>query len=533
MARAELAEVARPPILLQMTESSAAQPTAETKPAAGESLTQTTGQWLKAWLNSDDHTKIASGKRGQYALLLDAVLVECRFGNSQLATVGSAQLHDFYRKKLRKTLPHAVADLIYGYAHFALRAAAKQGRAKADLDFDARWVAHLVAKTVRQTMVSLLGILILLGGGFLANSAIIAARDGEDLVGTVVTQARELGLGPVVATIENFYYQYIERPVVGGTPSEAANFGGATAASSPTPSTSYKPATIANEPQWGVASPASTLPPQVSTPAQTPMPDEGIWEPTKIQVNGSTAVYVARIRPDDVHTSYYANLVWFDPKQLAFEQIPGTHVPEGNYDHGTGQVALDRRPYYVAGLADAFLLGDSQGGYMLGDKVIRKMVDGRATLVTYTDGSIDVVQWGRDPVRSNIQAARQNLSLNVDGGVSQVLSETQNKWGWVWHGVGSGGNLVWRSAIGVRADGTVVYCVGNWLSAKSLADMMVRAGAVRSMILDMNSGYANGYFYGPYPGGQKIDPTIPREVTRFWNPSTRDFIAVFMKSPAN
>ncbi len=525
MARAELAKVAPPLILLPMPTSKSTE--APAVPAL------TTADWLKSWLHTDEQTKLSETKRAQYALLLNTVLQDCRFGGSALATAGSAELHNWYRKRLRKTLPHSVADRVYDYAHRALRAAASQGMAKSDLIFDAWWVAHRIAKTLRQTLVSLLAALVLLGGGFLANSAIIAARDGEDLVGTAVTQARELGLGPVVATLENFYYQYIERPVVGGTPSEAANFDGGNGGPTPTPTATYKPATIANEPQWGLAQAPTMMPPQVSTPAQTPMPDEGIWEPTKIQVNGSTAVYVARVRPDAVHTSYYANLVWFDPKQLAFEQIPGTHVPEGNYDHGTGQVALDRRPYYVAGLADAFLLGDSQGGYMLGDKVIRKMVNGRATLVTYTDGSIDVIQWARDPIRGTIQAARQNLSLNVDGGVSQVLSETQNKWGWVWHGVGSGKNLVWRSAIGVRADGTVVYCVGNWLSAKSLADMMVRAGVERSMILDMNSGYANGYFYGPYARGQKIDPTIPREVTRFWSPSTRDFIAVFMKSPAN
>jgi hypothetical protein len=112
-----------------------------------------------------------------------------------------------------------------------------------------------------------------------------------------------------------------------------------------------------------------------------------------------------------------------------------------------------------------------------------------------------------------------------------VTDESQSKWGWVWHGVGSGKNLVWRSAIGIRADGTVVYCIGSTLSARSLADMMVRAGAVTAMPLDMNSAYANGFLYGPYEGGKRIDPAIYREPDRFLAPSERDFIAVYAKSP--
>jgi hypothetical protein len=91
--------------------------------------------------------------------------------------------------------------------------------------------------------------------------------------------------------------------------------------------------------------------------------------------------------------------------------------------------------------------------------------------------------------------------------------------------------LVWRSALGIRADGTVVYCIGPVLSAKSLADMMVRAGAVRAMPLDMNSAYANGFLYGPYGSGKRIDPNIYREPDRFWAPSERDFVAVYAKSP--
>jgi hypothetical protein len=174
---------------------------------------------------------------------------------------------------------------------------------------------------------------------------------------------------------------------------------------------------------------------------------------------------------------------------------------------------------------------DSQGGYQLGSKVYQKLVSGKASLVTYQDGALDVIQWGRDVVRPDIQSVRQNMELIVDGGVNQVEREDQSKWGWVWQGVGSGKNRVWRSAMGIRADGTVIYVMGEAMSAKSLGDVLVRAGVRRAILLDMNEAYANGFLYGPYKNGKKLDPASPRSPERFWLTSERDFIAVFAKSP--
>jgi hypothetical protein len=264
------------------------------------------------------------------------------------------------------------------------------------------------------------------------------------------------------------------------------------------------------------------------------MAGEGEWRPTKILVNGTTAIWVARIRPDTVHTSYWATVTWFDPSLVAFAQVPGTKVPEvSGLPDRSGKVPSKLRQFYVAGLNGGFLMRDSQGGYSYEGVVYRKLVKGKASLVTYNDGSFDVVQWGRDTVRSGVQSIRQNMELIVDGGVSQVESEDQSKWGWVWQGVGSGKNLVWRSAIGIRADGTMVYVIGAAMSAKSLGDVLVRAGAQRAILLDMNAAYANGFLYGPYKAGKKLDAASTRSPERFWLPSERDFIAVYTKSPAS
>jgi hypothetical protein len=355
-----------------------------------------------------------------------------------------------------------------------------------------------------------------------------------DFLTAAADVARDNNLGPLVAMAENFYYGSINAPKVGGTPTLAAGFDGSTRTSSdakPVGLVSKHPK--ANLKSWGPAQSPSNLPPSLISPV-APLPGEGVWMPTKIAVNGITAMYVARIRPDKIHTSMFATLAWFDPKLLAFDQIAGTKLPEGNFPHGSGRVDSKRRPFYMAGFADGYRMKDSQGGAIIHGTVVRRLVRGKATLLTYPDGSLDIMQWGFDTYRPGFSVARQNLNMMVDQGQSQVINEDQAKWGQVWYGTGSGKNYIWRSGIGLRADGTVVYVQSQALSAKSLADLMVRAGVVKGMALDMNAAFANGDMYGPYGTyGRPINPDNRNAANRFYIRSTRDFVAVFAKSPAH
>jgi hypothetical protein len=49
-----------------------------------------------------------------------------------------------------------------------------------------------------------------------------------------------------------------------------------------------------------------------------------------------------------------------------------------------------------------------------------------------------------------------------------------------------GSEYQWRSGLGVTADGALVYVVGPVLSPLMVADLLVRAGAVRGVRLDIN-----------------------------------------------
>ena len=61
---------------------------------------------------------------------------------------------------------------------------------------------------------------------------------------------------------------------------------------------------------------------------------------------------------------------------------------------------------------------------------------------------------------------------------------------------------MWRSGLGVTADGALVYVGGPGLDIADLANILVRAGAVRAMELDINTDWVNFSTYQPStPGG--------------------------------
>ena len=86
-------------------------------------------------------------------------------------------------------------------------------------------------------------------------------------------------------------------------------------------------------------------------------------------------------------------------------------------------------------------------------------------------------------------AVRQNLDLLIDNGqLAPGLDANDNiKWG-----ATLGGRVqVWRSGVGVTADGALVYVGGSGLSIVDLANLLQRAGAVRAMELDINTAWVN------------------------------------------
>jgi hypothetical protein len=109
-----------------------------------------------------------------------------------------------------------------------------------------------------------------------------------------------------------------------------------------------------------------------------------------------------------------------------------------------------------------------------------------------------VGKWGRGPtmtMNNQVAAVRQNLDVIVDHGRAVPSLSRTNSIQW---GKTLGGTFnVWRSGLGVTKTGALVYVGGPALSITDLANVLVRAGAVVGMELDINTDWVQ---YSTYTG---------------------------------
>lgn len=210
------------------------------------------------------------------------------------------------------------------------------------------------------------------------------------------------------------------------------------------------------------------------------MAGEGQWR-ALATVDGRTAARVAQMRPDTVHTSYLVSVVWMGPSLLTFTLHPGTQVP-GAVTGATSLLAGAERSAVWASFNSGFQMKDAQGGYSQNWQTVVPLSIGAASMVMSSDGRLPVMSWPGGAPEAGVVAVRQNLSLLMDHRVlaPSVNSKVTSDWGKT---VGNAA-YVWRSGVGVRADGTMVVASGPALSVVTLASAMQAAGAQSAMELD-------------------------------------------------
>ncbi len=274
-------------------------------------------------------------------------------------------------------------------------------------------------------------------------------------------------------------------------------------------------------------------PAPLTSPADPAQPGEGQWQAVGPVIGGTAGLYTTQIRPDAVHTSFLELVAWMDPKVVRFQLHPGSEVPGGQWSTPSSVGAADQANL-VAAFNGGFRMQDAQGGFYADGRGASSMRDGDATLAIDDQGVATVGQWGRDvQMGPHLAAARQNLALIVDGGqpVPDLDENPHDRWG------ATVGNkvFVWRSGVGVTADGALVYAAGPSLSAKSLAETLARAGAVRAMELDINHDWVSFNTYaadGGHVSGTKALPEMMKPGDRYLSTDSRDFVAVLLRDPA-
>jgi hypothetical protein len=287
-------------------------------------------------------------------------------------------------------------------------------------------------------------------------------------------------------------------------------------------------------PKVGSATPLQTeqrgvrLPSRVAPAIQPRLAGEGVWRRTGPLVAGAPPLLVTTFRTDPTYPQIVGYVVWIDHTRTQLALYPGRYEPPAAAPRGPMQVPYGERWRLLATFNSGFTYKDGHGGFAVSGHVFEPLRPGDATLVGYRNGRVDVVAWqgGPNPPR-NVVVARQNLPLIVDHGrPSPALGD-----GPAWGATLGNAIRVWRSGVGVDRQGNLLYAAANYQTVASLADILIRAGAVRAMQLDINAEWPsfNAYGLGGGRNARQIVPNTQQTASRYLVPDDRDFFAVLRR----
>jgi hypothetical protein len=278
----------------------------------------------------------------------------------------------------------------------------------------------------------------------------------------------------------------------------------------------------------------ATLRPFPGTPAYS---GAGVWHAAGRLVAGKQAVYVTLLVPPG--GTKRAAIAWMNTNLLAARLYSGSMSPGGGPYEYTAPIGQSAASSLVAAFNGGFKMSDARGGYYTEGRMIDPLRKGAASLVIYANGSIAVGVWGKDVTMTrSVVAVRQNLTLLVMNGRPSAMAGTRT-----WHVWGAtcpcgpglhGAKYQWRSGLGVTADGALIYVIGPVLSPLQLAQLLVRAGAVRGMELDINPSWPVFATFKPAAGGSLAAPSNGTSVINsfrgpatFFDPAySRDFVTM-------
>lgn len=366
--------------------------------------------------------------------------------------------------------------------------------------------------------------------------SMLAGRSNSSLSVRTVEWLRANGARGLVDSVENFYYT-LNAPSKGGPalralPRQAGAAGGAEASADRAQASGHTAGGASHRAGAGRGRHQHAVimrPPPIAPVIHPALPGEGRWHATFAAGGRQAPVHITSYRPEPAYPRIVAGVAWIDQARTSIWLYPGIQEPAVSMpSRGPEEVPPDRRGRLVATFNSAFKLADSGGGFASGGHTYATMKNGFATVLRYRNGRVNIVDWEGGPtVGRNVVYARQNLGLLINHGRLNPNLSNGPEWG------ATLGNsvMVWRSGIGVDRHGNLLYAAADYLTVRSLAEILKHAGAVRAMQLDINAYWPSFITYR-YPGAR--DPAnllsgMQRSPYRYLTPDDRDFFAVYLK----
>ncbi len=257
------------------------------------------------------------------------------------------------------------------------------------------------------------------------------------------------------------------------------------------------------------------------------LPGEGQWQAYLQNSSGHTVAYRTFLQPDRQRPYAVVAIVAFDLTATRLHFVLGTLEP-------VSTVAIPRPGTIPAGdLQASKLLATFNGGFKARHGHFGLMVNGitlipprdaLGTVAFYGDGHVTIGQWGTDITpSSDVVTWRQNGPLVVQNGQinPHTADDAPQDWGFTVKGV----TAVWRSGIGMSADGrTLYYIAGPSLTLPALANAMVGAGMTQAIQLDINNFWVHfDAIQGPQMQASPLLDKMNNNVGRYLTAYPRDF----------
>jgi hypothetical protein len=238
-----------------------------------------------------------------------------------------------------------------------------------------------------------------------------------------------------------------------------------------------------------------------------------------------TAVWIAR-------TSSGVALLSLNPQLVMLRLHSGT-IDAGATGWRWGpEVKPREQRRLVAAFNGGFKLSVGAGGFYSFGRTAVPLRNGLGSIVTYANGRTDIGAWHNGVPAPGLKVAsvRQNLDLLIDHGRPAGSIGCLSCWGATLGGVTDPA----RSALGITADGHLIWAGGEHLTTAQLVAALLEARVLRAVELDINPEWVNGYLYrhrsvnGPVIPIQVVPAQqgIPGE---FLSPWSRDFFTIVVR----
>ncbi|MDJ0441413.1 phosphodiester glycosidase family protein [Rhodococcus qingshengii] len=257
------------------------------------------------------------------------------------------------------------------------------------------------------------------------------------------------------------------------------------------------------------------------------------WIPGRTGPDGTPVAYSAVYQPDPAHRSAIAAVAVISRNATTAHLVAGTSEPDTNSSN-VASVPSAEVPSLVAAFNSGFKMKDIAGGFYQNGKMVRALHDGQASAVIDKAGHLRIVEWSSgSTVNSDTIAVRQNLALLVVHGSAApgLHSNSDLRWGSAKNQL----QYTERSALGVDANGNLLYVAASKVDLATLAAALIDAGAVTGMELDIHTGMTTFNSWVPGSTGSltptPLLPGIQHSPNRYLNADQRDFFYFTLASP--